>query len=327
MDQNPFAKGVFPLSLAKTVHLISSLIYLQLLYAISYIAKPFWNSGREFPPFNKTIDQTETSISNAILGVVPLTAYSSATATGRQWRLSSGNGLLNYTEPIVVIPQCTESTGLVSSWPQMAHHYPDSSTGRDIQNEHENSALPAAGHPRTSSSIYENVRKIKFSTHGSISTIASSAKAILHQSGTSQPLSLFPRNLDGSPSNDKLPDGLPEDLVKPVFIPQQLTENVPFPAPVSQFAPARLADHFSDPGPFSGLKGKGKVPEAVSFGATVGSAVDSETVQMNRSRKYHSIESYPGKFPVSDALDYSSLASAFAVRGRGTTSVRPFSDY
>jgi hypothetical protein len=331
MDQKPFARGVFPLSLTKTIRLISSLIYLQLLYAISHIAKPFWNFGRDFPPFIKNIDKTETSIINAIFGVTPLTPYSSTTATERQWRLSSGNDLLNHTESILVVPQRTASTGLASSGPQMAQQHPEPSSNRDIQKEHENAAPPITGHSRMGSSIYENMQNIKSSTRGSISTIASSAKAIFHQPGTSQPLSPVLRNLDDSSSSDKIPEqvhpGLHQEPVKLVSVSQRLTENMSSTAPISSFAPARPVDHASDPGPSSAVKGKGKVKEAALFGATVGSAVDSETMQMNRSRKYHSIESYPGKFPFSDALDYSSLASAFAVRGRGTTSVRPFSDY
>lgn len=101
-----------------------------------------------------------------------------------------------------------------------------------------------------------------------------------------------------------------------------IVQNVSFPVPMS--ASARVADHFSDPGPSTGIKVQQPIS---SFGETIDAAVDSETVQMNRARKYHSVESYPGKFPVSDTLDYSSLATAYAVRGRGTTPVRPFSDY
>lgn len=45
---------------------------------------------------------------------------------------------------------------------------------------------------------------------------------------------------------------------------------------------------------------------------------------LNRSR---SVESYPGKFPASDGVEFSSLATAsHQMRGRGTTSVRPFSE-
>jgi hypothetical protein len=115
----------------------------------------------------------------------------------------------------------------------------------------------------------------------------------------------------------------------------RLNENLPF--PVAASVAARIADHFSDPGPAVGMglggrwKGKGRAVQPgsalvpVPFGQV--DDEDLETVQMNRSPKYHSIESYPGKFPVSDHLEYSSLATAYAVRGRGTTSVRPFSDY
>ncbi|KAI9932823.1 hypothetical protein ASPWEDRAFT_208317 [Aspergillus wentii DTO 134E9] len=49
--------------------------------------------------------------------------------------------------------------------------------------------------------------------------------------------------------------------------------------------------------------------------------------RMKDLHSIRSVESYPGKFPVSDGLEFSSLASAqHRLRGRGTTSVRPFSD-
>ncbi|KAJ5662343.1 uncharacterized protein N7477_009959 [Penicillium maclennaniae] len=51
-------------------------------------------------------------------------------------------------------------------------------------------------------------------------------------------------------------------------------------------------------------------------------------LRMSKRAKSRSTESYPGKFPVSDGLEYSNLATAaLNFRERGTTSVRPFSDY
>jgi hypothetical protein len=153
----------------------------------------------------------------------------------------------------------------------------------------------------------------------------------------SQPISgvALNRNLDGPPS-DFEEQMLREDTAQPVQVLDPfMDEDLPF--PVSASVPACIADHFSDPGPAVGMgfsgrwKGKGKALQPgsgllpVPFGQV--NYEDLETVQMNRSPKYHSIESYPGKFPVSDHLEYSSLATAYAVRGRGTTSVRPFSDY
>lgn len=303
MDRNPSA--VFPISLLKTICLIGSLSWLQLLYAVSYLARPFWNTRREFPPFNGAIYRTETSITNAILGPVPLSAYTSATETERQWYLSSGNDTLNHDNNIR-----TTNLPATSTWPQQEPQDSDSSS------EQESPTLqPDTEHHRETSPIYETMRKFRSSTRGSISKVASSAKAIFRQ-----PLTVVPRTLDGSP-----PD---EERAEPNLVPVSVrtsqphfVQNVPFPVPMS--APARVADHFSDPGPSIRIKAQ----QPVSLGATVNATEDSETVQMNRARKYHSVESYPGKFPVSDALDYSSLATAYAVRGRGTTSVRPFSDY
>ncbi|CAG8906194.1 unnamed protein product [Penicillium egyptiacum] len=302
MDSKLFA--VFPISLPKTIYLIGSLSWLQLLYAASYLARPLWNTQCESPPFNRAINRTETGIIDAILGTVPLSAYSSATATERQWYLSSGNGALNYENSIRSTSQPISNLLASSPWPEKRHQDSDSSS----EQESPTSRL-GTEHARETSPVYETVRKLRSSTRGSISKIANSARSIFRQ-----PLPVFPRDMDGLPSDEERTEA---HLVTVRASQPQLIQNVSAPVPMS--ASARVADHFSDPGPATGVK----VQQPVSFGATI----DSETVQMNRTSKYHSVESYPGKFPVSDALDYSSLATAHAVRGKGTTSVRPFSDY
>ncbi|KAF4211514.1 hypothetical protein CNMCM8980_002079 [Aspergillus fumigatiaffinis] len=54
---------------------------------------------------------------------------------------------------------------------------------------------------------------------------------------------------------------------------------------------------------------------------------DQTLLEMETLQATHSVESFPGKFPISDGLEFSSLATApHHIRGRGTTSVRPFSD-
>lgn len=319
MDQQPFAQTVFPLSFPKTIRLIGALIYLQLLYALSYLIQPFSGSGRDFPPFNKTIDETEARINKAIIGVVPLKAYDTPTATARQWRLTSRNDSLSPIEPTLVVASCPEQ-GHAPAWPLSTPQLSGSSTGTS-QDESENSAPSGVGRPRTGSSIYEIVQSLKSNTRESMSSITSSAKAIFPQSGTAKSLSLDPRKLDRSEAR------LHPGPAEPVSIQQRLTESFSFETAVSIATPARVADQSSDLSPSSGLKMKDKKPQAVSFGPAIGAAVHTEIVQMNRPRNHYSIESYPGRFPVSDELDYSSLASAYAVRGRGTTSVRPFSDY
>ncbi|KAJ5942112.1 hypothetical protein N7516_002280 [Penicillium verrucosum] len=300
MDRN--LSTVFPISLLRTICLIGSLSWLQLLYGVAYLVHPFWNTRREFPPFNKAINRTEKSITNAFFGPVPLSAYTSATETERQWYLSSGNDTLNHESNIR-----NPNLPTTSTWPQQGPQYSDSSSEQESP-----TSQPDTEHH---SPIHETVRKFRSSTRSSISKIASSVKAIFQQ-----PLTIVPRTLDGQPSD--------EERAEPNLVPVSVYTSQPYFArpvssPVPMSAPARLADHFSDPGPSTGIKAQQPVP----FGATINAAEDSEMVQMNRTRKYHSIESYPGKFPVSDTLDYSSLATAYAVRGKGTTSVRPFSDY
>ncbi|KAJ5504061.1 hypothetical protein N7463_006935 [Penicillium fimorum] len=307
MDQKQFATtGVFPISLSKTIFLIHLLSWLQLLYAISYLARPFWNTRREFPPFNTAIDRTETRIINTLLSAVPLSAYSSAkvAATERHCHLSSGNGLPNQENNYIrTTPQLTPN--LLASSTQQGYQDSDSSSEQENPTSH----LGTEHHRENPPSTKHCAR-------------SASAQEVASQSWPAQqkPLTIIPRNLDGLPSDEERAETelapIPVRTSQPRFV-----ENVPFLVPMS--ASARVADQFSDPGPATGIK----VQQPVPFGETVDATVDSETVQMNRARKYHFVESYPGKFPVSDSLDCSSLATAYAVRGRATTSVRPFSDY
>lgn len=59
-----------------------------------------------------------------------------------------------------------------------------------------------------------------------------------------------------------------------------------------------------------------------------GSSEEGAGVRMDRATKCHSTESYPGKFPVSEGVEFSGLSTAeYAFREKGTTTVRPFSDY
>ncbi|CAI7615024.1 unnamed protein product [Penicillium bialowiezense] len=312
MDQTPFAQGFFPISLWTTTRLIGALIYLQILYGIAYLRRPFSSSHREFPPLNKNIDEIEKVISNIILDLVPLTAYSSATATERQWRLSSGNGTLNHTDPMMIVPPCPEPS-FTKPWSPMGRQNLDSSD--NVQSDNLNKALTRSSTiHRTGSSIYDAVQNIKSSTRESMSSLASSAKAIFHQPGSSKPLLVVPRNLNHSPLDGTYDELRPkpwEEFAQPLPIQQRAARNdlSSMPAPIS--AAARLADHFSDPGPSSRLKTE-KTPEILTNRLADGAVKHSETVQMNRARKYNSIESYPGKFPVSDSLEYSSLATAFA---------------
>ncbi|KAJ6099602.1 hypothetical protein N7467_001137 [Penicillium canescens] len=332
MDHKPISTGSFPIPLPKALYLIGALVYLQLLYLISHIARPLSNSRRKFPPFRQRIDRVEAAIINSIIGAIPLSTYSSATATGQQSRFSQRNGLLDETDG-------RNSTSLHPSWLQAMppNNYKFSIHGPN------HPPPPPQTDPRPGSSVYDTVHNIGSSTRGSISSITSSAieRIFRHPFPTagSQPISgvALNRNLDGPPS-DVEEQMLREDKARPVqALNPFMGPNEYLPFPVSASAPARIADHFSDPGPAVGIgfsgrwKGKGRALQPgsgllpVPFGQV--NDEDLETVQMNRSPKYHSIESYPGKFPVSDHLEYSSLATAYAVRGRGTTSVRPFSDY
>ncbi|RHZ43945.1 uncharacterized protein CDV56_100503 [Aspergillus thermomutatus] len=81
--------------------------------------------------------------------------------------------------------------------------------------------------------------------------------------------------------------------------------------------------HFSiASGPMSMESTDGQQPRLTDDSANNQTLLEMETLQAT-----HSVESFPGKFPISDGLEFSSLATApHHISGRGTTSVRPFSD-
>ncbi|KAJ5138467.1 uncharacterized protein N7515_003315 [Penicillium bovifimosum] len=329
-SSSPAAPGAFPIPLLRTICLIVRLIYLQILYLISSLARPFRNTRRQFASFNQAIVRTETSITAAILGAQAST-YNSITATGRQWRVTSGNGIIsqehNFRSMRTII-QSPTSLRPLSPWPRQIECSDSSgeqesptlqTDGSTAQPGTNTGTGTGTGHPQESSSVYDTICKIRSATQESISTIANSAKEIMRQSP------ITARNLDGTPFDEERPDISQHTLKLTVIRPPVST---PEPRVVGNesariSAPARMVDHFSDPGPDIAVNGT----QPVLFGASIESTVKAETLEMNHSRECHSIESYPGKFPVSDSLDFSSLATAYAVRGRGTTSVRPFSDY
>ncbi|KAJ5295947.1 hypothetical protein PENANT_c001G03387 [Penicillium antarcticum] len=330
MDHKSISTGCFPISLPKALFLIGALVYLQLLYLISFIVRPLSNSRHEFPPFKQPIHRVEAAIINSIIGAVPLSAYGSATATVQQSRLFHGNGLLDQTDG-------RNSTCLPPSWLRAMPPDPY----RFCIDGPDHPTLPPQTHPRPGSSVYDTLCKIGSSTRGSISSIASSAigRIFRHPAPTaaSQPVSSIALNQNLYGPHSDIEEQMPQEhSILPVKNSNPFLE-VNMSCPVSTSAPARIVDHFSDPGPTLGMssggrwKGKGRAVQPASslvpvlFGQL--DDADLETLQMNRSPKYHSIESYPGKFPVSDHLEYSFLATAHAIHGRGTTSVRPFSDY
>lgn len=66
-----------PITRSTALSLIFALTCLQLLYMVSYVARPFWSSSGEFPPFKHHIERWEKKIIDLILEIVPVTNYRS----------------------------------------------------------------------------------------------------------------------------------------------------------------------------------------------------------------------------------------------------------
>ncbi|KAJ5109192.1 hypothetical protein N7456_005867 [Penicillium angulare] len=69
--------AVLPITLKTSTSLIIALIYLQILYLVSFLSKPFWSSAREFPPYKRNIERWERSIIDIIIAIVPFSNYRS----------------------------------------------------------------------------------------------------------------------------------------------------------------------------------------------------------------------------------------------------------
>lgn len=270
-----------PIAFLTTLALITALVYLQLIYAISWILQPFYNSSQEFPPLRRTIEKAEKLTINIIISIVPTSLYRSPPATGLlHIHEDSGHRVPSVPRYVYDPVSHNQATTVLPTMPQC---YPENSIERTGL-VHQDSHLPVLATPdhyTRDSSVYDTVKKY---TNGKqrISVVE------MHQS-------------------------------------QQLTQT--FQQTESSSAPVPVI-----PSPLE------KSPAAVFDGAREASihslptetdhSNHSLTLRMSKRAKSRSTESYPGKFPVSDGLEYSNLATAeLNFRERGTTFVRPFSDY
>lgn len=274
-----------PIALLTALALIAALLYLQLLYAMSWILRPFYNSSQEFPPLRHSIERAEKLTVNIILGIVPTSFYRSPPVSGIlhmhedfAHRIPSAPRYANDTT------SHTQSTTILPA--PLPLCYPESSMERTGIIHHDSRLLAPASsiYSTGDSSVYDTVKQYKTGKQR-ISVVE------MHQSQSQQVTQTYAQ----TPTNSSVPVSV---------IPASFDKS-----PAVSFDGAREASMHT-------------------FPTEVDDSNNSLMLRMSKRVKSRSTESYPGRFPVSDGLEYSNLATAeMNFRERGTTSVRPFSDY
>lgn len=305
-----------PITFSTALSLTAALVYLQLLYAASHLLRPFSNSRREFTSLRGAIDQTERRTIDIILRIVPSSAYRSPPTSGLLHEDPLGHringaaraGLENgarsqLPSPSSVVPVTDPPQGYPGC---LWGCTPPRSDGYRLDSVNP-AQLDRQGGVRSGSSVPETAKKHSSSGRPRVSPRASTVMET-HQFTTQQdPSTSHPQRQH--PEHTSYPEHTKSQSAGPV-------PDTPQPQPQAcSKSPVVSLDGAREP--------------SIKFIATDSDdSADSETLQLSRQVKRRSTESYPGKYPVSDGLEYSKLATAsHAFRERGTTSVRPFSDY
>ncbi|KAJ5935533.1 hypothetical protein N7466_005080 [Penicillium verhagenii] len=375
--------AVLPVTPRTTNSLIITLIYLQFLYCISFIARPLWSSAQEFPPFKYGIERTEKRVIDLILTIVPFSNYRSpnpsttlrhsqsaqSAAYTSESRLTSDvfpnmlqQPVTAYTTP-PTMPQCYPETALERTHSPTQPQVPDPKYSPRLAAGVGGSAAASAGKAGTNAhTVVDRYAKNNVPTYDTAVKRMSApnrprVSAITDLKEKSSPLqarstpalhlarqSIHEHKMGASIEEQRSEDE--NERYAPVPSVQNISEMLHHgyqsygaPAP----APATLKAHMPHIGLYSGQKspvaslrslvsldGPADLSSARSSTEASGGTGEGSKkgVRMGHGTKCHSTESYPGNFPVSEGTEYSALATAdLMFRERGTTTVRPFSDY
>ncbi|KAJ6014522.1 hypothetical protein N7540_009113 [Penicillium herquei] len=385
-----------PITLTTTIALIFALLYLQVLYVVSYSSRPFWSSTREFPPYRHNIEAWEKRIIDLILTIVPFSNYRSPNSSsvlhpdGLSHRAQvasyafSSHTVIDYLpgapQKAVAaahrsghsMPQCYPETAIERMTPTQAHaHRSDlklghaSTTGTvitkpsaviDRYGKNGISTYDTVKNPSTKSPPNGRARISGTSDLSQTPLLASHGHANSHSSHpltqslatrSTQSLNRHHHHRDPDHNNHAAQSIEERDEENdPSFKPLHQVHNLnTFFRPTYAASLSYLPNtpRPSQKSPVNSLDGPHDLTPAMQSIMTAESDMDNDDgsgtssdagnteedgVKMDRTAKCYSTESYPGQFPVSEGMEFSSLATAeYAFRERGTIAVRPFSDY
>ncbi|KAJ5809977.1 uncharacterized protein N7503_002195 [Penicillium pulvis] len=360
--QSKRTHAVLPVALTTTNSLIITLIYLQFLYLVSYIARPFCSSAQEFPPFKYQIERTEKRVIDLIFSIVPFSNYRSpnpSTILQHQplsQRSNSGgaypstsrltiDGVPNMPQPPStafttppIMPQCYPETA-IERMPSRQSIDPKLGVGAPINKP----SAVADRYAKTDVPIYEiAVKRISppNRTRVSVPGITDKGKGTNPVQASSTPALLLAQHSIHSVHEHKFGASVEErsedgsEHLLPLHQVHHNTEILDLATPSGSMTHIpNLELHVGRKSPVASLGSLNSLvgpvdPISALQSMSSGSSEEGSGVRMDRGTKCHSTESYPGKFPVSEGVEFSGLATAeYAFREKGTTTVRPFSDY
>lgn len=317
--------AILPLSFFTTLHLGFLLLSLQVLYGVSFVLRPLWPSRYGSRPFKQTILRAERRALDIVTEIIPPRFYRSPVPSGafaperhvsHQISRARHASHLSAEDAYTALPPIIDGLPQAYFSPRGRAHAPPSLQREnevpDNYNKHggpspvvlgmhnhcgfscfdgANKAAPPTGCQTTGL----NVNQVKLLRLSQSTTLKESEQ----QQEEENP------DIEGKPVEVK-PAGVEPIEMKPVDTNQSNVNSTTS----------------SDDERGSSLDVN---PPSSSHYPNDSSDLSLSTT---RNSKCRSRSSYPGKFPVSEGLELTSLATAsHAFREKGTTSVRPFSDY
>ncbi|KAJ5814811.1 hypothetical protein N7474_006588 [Penicillium riverlandense] len=312
-------------TLSESISLIGTLLYLHLLRGLSYLAQQIGDYTQSEQPFKRSIIHTENKIIKLCLEIVPASACRAVlVATGQLHEdypgpvipVSNGSRFSS-NNTIFLQPLSSAPSSVSHSSTRLPQCYPDSAAERSIsaENNHTFRLDPSTPPPPSQSGDGEQLKNGSFyvTVQEYISSPCLSRPSVMVTPPTHQQREAdmyWPIPLPPPPSMASILQQAEGGDCEcgPVF--HLFSDDDPETPPPRESPGSSLRTFHSDPG-------------RPSMSSWVSASDNSSMLQVKRSSKYRSVDSYPGKFPVSETGD---LAAPYSVRGRGVTSVRPFSD-
>lgn len=330
--------AVLPITLRTTYSLILVLCYLQCLYLVSFLARPIWSSHRDFPPFRHTIERVEKAAIDIIISIVPLANYHSPNHPSMisteslahhpvtpAYASRFANGGNHPTNPPYLtrpsVPECYPATA-----PEAARVSARIQSSTPTPVTPLTPVAPVERYTKTGISVYEAVKRVTTTSQSPRARVS----GVIDINALSQRSNYSPRTTreENGKVREKEREDEFQDAQSSIILP------LPSAAAYRPYATARAGQKspaislLSLDGPHDLFSAKQSHEASTEVDGEGPSKQRGGTLKLGHKSNCHSTESYPGKFPVSEGMDFSELATAeYAFRERGTTTVRPFSDY
>lgn len=326
-NHTPLARHILPISFRTSISLVFFLFYLQFLYAISFILRPFWPSKYGIRPFKNAIKRTETRVIGIILEILPPPIYRSPVPSSAFLHedLSSHQSTTAHCASHLGFHRVRSALPRVVELGEIPQVYHPGAVGRSISPSlHRENQRPTAdivqiasfspGHGSCDYPGFSHYDGMNNTVLPSTSCPNIALAGIGNQQGTLAP--------PPTPVQPHLQNAEQQRIV-------QLVHGVPIEEPAESNPAEKTQPNSTIVSPaVSTDEPKTSLDVNPPSSSRYTDNLTDLSLESNRTTKARSTQSYPGKLPVSEGMEYSSWATALsAFREKGTTYVRPFSDY